>query len=85
MTDIKEIEENLLKNELEKQNLILEMKPVNKEIDILRYSLKKLEQEKHFMESTKIHQISQQEQMISEQNILDNKDKNQVIDTDITS
>ena len=83
LLDINEIESNLLKKELEKQNVLLEMKPTLKKIEMLKYNLNKVELEKHFMESTKIHQITQQDQLKFLKK--ESNSEHKIIDTDISS
>jgi hypothetical protein len=84
LVEIKEIEKTLLIKELEKQNILLKMKPLLKKIEILESDLNKVVLEKNFMESTKIHQISQQEQLQFMKNEAKDEDGNTIIDTDVS-
>ncbi|SFZ98728.1 Myosin heavy chain [hydrothermal vent metagenome] len=85
LSEIKDVEKKVLMKELEKENILLEMKPIVKKIEMLKYKLNEVELEKHFLESTKIHQIAQHENISDQKDESENIDIEEVIDTDVTS
>lgn len=56
--EIKETEIKLLSHELEKQNILLSIEPTESKIVTLTQHIKKLENQKRYIESAQLHQIS---------------------------
>ena len=56
--EIENTEITLLEHELQKQNILLLIEPIEREIKILEQSIKDLESQKRYVESTYLHQIS---------------------------
>jgi len=56
--EIENIELLLLEHELQRQNTLLEMEPIEREIKILKQSLKDLESKKRYIESAHLHYLS---------------------------
>ncbi len=56
--EIEDIELSLLEHELQKQNMLLLLEPIERKITTLEQSIKKLESEKHYIESYHLHQLS---------------------------
>ncbi len=56
--EIENVEISLLEHELQKQNILLLIEPIEREIKILKQSIKDLESKKRYIESTYLHQIS---------------------------
>jgi chromosome segregation ATPase len=56
--EIEDVELSLLEHELQKQNILLLMEPMEREIKTLEQSIKDLESEKRYIESAYLHQIS---------------------------
>ena len=56
--EIEDIELSLLEHELQKQNLLLLMEPIEREIKTLMQSIKDLESEKRYIESSHLHHLS---------------------------
>ncbi|SFV70775.1 Myosin heavy chain [hydrothermal vent metagenome] len=56
--EIEEIELSLLENELQKQNILLFLEPIEQEIKSLRETIKNLESEKRYIETTYLHKLS---------------------------
>ena len=84
LEEIEETEQTLLEKELEYQNTLQELLPFRKEIETLSCKIRELEAQKHYLETTKIHQISQigqlqlfddtkTEKIASEEEIIDTK------------
>lgn len=85
LDEILETERSLLQKELERQNRLQKLEPVRKEIETLRYKLKEIELEKHFLETTKIHQISQLRQIQQTDSQQKDDNENNIVDTEIES
>ena len=66
--EISDLELTLLKDELEKENLLLKMEPIDHKIRALQKSIGELESKKRYIESSYLHRITQV--MPSEQQIL---------------
>ena len=56
--EIEDVELLLLEHELQKQNILLFMEPMEREIRTLEQSIKDLESEKRYIESAYLHQLS---------------------------
>ena len=56
--EIEDVELLLLEHELQKQNMLIFMDPMEREIKTLEQSIKDLESKKRYIESTYLHQIS---------------------------
>ncbi len=56
--EIEDIELSLLEHELEKQNLLLIIEPIEREINTLTQTKKELESQKHYMESSHLHHLT---------------------------
>jgi len=56
--EIEDIELSLLEHELQKQNILLIIEPIEREIITLEQSIKALESEKRYMEASHLHQLS---------------------------
>ncbi len=68
-SEIEDIELPLLQNELEKQNILMLIEPINEKILEFKNSIKKIEAQKHYIESSQLHNLSSkhnQEQEIDE-------------------
>jgi chromosome segregation ATPase len=59
LEEIEELELSLLKNELERQNTVLRIEPIDQKIRALEKKIQELEAQKRYMESAHLHQISQ--------------------------
>ena len=57
--EIGDLELTLLKHELEKENLLLKMEPLDHKIRALQKTLRELESQKHYIESSHLHRITQ--------------------------
>lgn len=82
LDEIEELEITLLKKELEKQNTLQKLEPVRQQIQTLEFKLKELELEKKYLESTKVHKLSQLNQTMPEDDAESEEEKN-IVDTDI--
>ena len=56
--EIEDIELLLLKHELEKQNILLFLEPIERKIITLEQNIQALESEKHYIESSQLHTLS---------------------------
>jgi len=56
--EIENIELSLLEHELEKQNILLFIEPIERKITILEQTIKELESEKQYIETSHLHQLS---------------------------
>jgi chromosome segregation ATPase len=57
--EIEDLELTLLKNELEKQNLLLKIEPINHKIYSLQKNIREFESQKRYIESSYLHRITQ--------------------------
>jgi chromosome segregation ATPase len=57
--EIEDLELTLLKHELEKQNILLKIEPIEREIRTLQQQIGELESQKRYIESSYLHRISQ--------------------------
>ena len=57
-SEIDDIELTLLEHELQKQNVLLIVEPIERHIVTLQQSIKELESEKRYIESSHLHQLS---------------------------
>ena len=57
--EIGDFELALLKHELEKQNILLKIEPINQKIRTVQKSMRELESKKRFIESSYLHRITQ--------------------------
>ena len=57
--EIGDLEITLLKNELEKQNILLKIEPIDQKIRALQKSMRELESKKRYIESSYLHRITQ--------------------------
>jgi len=57
--EIEDLELTLLKNELERQNLVLKIEPIDQKIRALEKKIKEYEAQKRYMESAHLHRITQ--------------------------
>jgi len=57
--EIEDLELTLLKHELEKQNILLTIEPIDREIRSLQQQIGELESQKRYVESSYLHRISQ--------------------------
>jgi chromosome segregation ATPase len=57
--ETEDLELTLLKNELEKQNLLLKLEPINHKIYAVQKNIRELESQKRYIESSHLHRITQ--------------------------
>jgi len=56
--EIEDTELLLLEHELQKQNILLLLEPIERKITTLEQSIKELESQKHYIETYRLHQLS---------------------------
>ena len=57
--EIGDFELTLLKHELEKQNILLKIEPIDQKIRVLQKNMRELESKKRYIESSYLHRITQ--------------------------
>ena len=57
--EIEDLEITILKRELDKQNLLLKIEPIDRKINLLLQKIQELQSRKHYIESSYLHQITQ--------------------------